>query len=108
MVVQISDYENEMPEENIGDYTNQFNEFPAQYSEYIYTIESFKNEMGLLSMANNEDITPLLYAWKKVQFEYIESLSSDEDTSDIELRLAYLSMAMSLDKISKQGGGFPV
>ena len=59
-------------------------------------------------MANNEDITPLLYAWKKVQFEYIESLSADEDTSDIELRLAYLSMAMSLDKISKQGGGFPV
>ena len=51
----------------------------------------------MLSMANNEDNTPLLYAWKKVQFEYIQSLSTDEDTSDIEIRLAYLSMAMSLD-----------
>ena len=45
--------------------------FAEEYSQFIYGIESWKNDMGLLGMANSVDITPMQYLAKKSQYEWI-------------------------------------
>ena len=102
----IEDFNEEEAEEVI------FN-FAEEYSQFIYAIESWKNDMGLLGMANNVDITPMQYLAKKSQYEWIVAQAElTEDNADVliklEQRMIMTSMAHSLDRIARHGGGFPI
>jgi len=102
----IEDFNEEEAEEVIFD-------FAEEYSQFIFGIESWKNDMGLLGMANNVDITPMQYLAKKSQYEWIVAQAElEEENADvllkIEQRMIMTSIAHSLDRIARHGGGFPI
>ena len=87
--------------------------FAEEYSQFIYGIESWKNDMGLLGMANSVDITPMQYLAKKSQYEWIVAQAelTEENVEvliKLEQRMIMTSIAHSLDRIARHGGGFPI